>query len=196
MGAYLLGSIPTSYIASKWIAGIDLRQEGSNNLGATNVYRVLGWRYAVPVGLFDVAKGMGPVLAAQTRLPEAWMPVSLGVLAVVGHVFSVFMRFKGGKGVATAAGVVLGLAPTALAVSVGVWVLAITVSGYVSLASMLGAVTFPVWVMLFDRDVYTFWVGIAIASFIVFTHRVNVRRLINGTEHRFGRRGTQAERRA
>ncbi len=115
--SYLLGAIPTSYLAGRVFKGIDLREHGSKNLGATNVYRIMGWRYAIPVGIFDVAKGAVPVLIlgpAASALP--WFPLVCGVLAVVGHVFSVFVGFKGGKGVATSAGVVLGLAPMAVGI--------------------------------------------------------------------------------
>jgi glycerol-3-phosphate acyltransferase PlsY len=186
-GAYLIGAIPASYLVARWGAGIDLRQHGSKNLGATNVYRVLGWKYAVPAGVFDVVKGLAPVLLAKSQ-PEPWLPLAVGAAAVVGHVFSVFVGLKGGKGVATAGGVVLGLAPLALAVSIVVWGGVLKLTGYVSLGSILGALTLPLWVrILYPTQDYTFWVGIALALFIVYTHRVNIRRLMTGTESRFGR---------
>ena len=191
LASYLLGAIPTSYLAARFGAGIDLRDHGSKNLGATNVYRVLGWRYAIPVGLFDVAKGTVPV-AVFGRLAQGgeWVPVVLGVAAVMGHVYSVFVRFRGGKGVATAAGAVLALAPIALGISAVVWVVVLGATGYVSAASMMGAVAFPgaVWLTA-PEDRFTLGVGVALAVFILVTHRSNIRRLIKGQENRFGRRG-------
>lgn len=189
VAAYVAGSFPTSYLASR-IAGIDLRQHGSKNLGATNVYRVLGWKYAVPVGLVDVAKGAVPVLLASARAGQgSWIPVLVGCAAVAGHVFSVFLKFRGGKGVATAAGAVLGLAPTSLAAAAVVWIAVLAGTGFVSLASILGALTFPLAVrFLAPEATHVFWIGIALAAFIIFTHRSNIARLLSGTENRFGRR--------
>jgi glycerol-3-phosphate acyltransferase PlsY len=188
VAAYFTGSIPSSYLAGR-IAGVDLSQHGSKNLGATNVYRVLGWWYAVPVGLVDIAKGAIPVAVYAPRAGDyPWIPMAMGVAAVVGHVFSVFMRFRGGKGVATAAGAVLGLAPAALGISALVWLVVLGSSGYVSLASMLGAIAFPLSARLtVPQDLYTFAVGVALAVFIVVTHRSNIRRLVAGTENRFRR---------
>lgn len=190
LAGYLLGAVPTSYLVARWFGGMDLREHGSKNLGATNLYRTLGWRYAVPAGLFDVAKGTIPVVAfAPPAGNGEWVPLALGVSAVVGHVFSVFVRFRGGKGVATAAGVVLGLAPLPLAVSAIVWILLVWVTGYVSVASMSGAVAFPLaaWLLQPD-DRYVVIGGSVLAAFIVFTHRGNIRRLLAGREARFGRR--------
>ena len=114
--SYLVGAIPTSYLAGRIFRGIDLREHGSGNLGATNLYRTLGWKYAVPVGLIDIAKGVIPVVLFAPQVAASQrVAAALGVAAVVGHVFSVFVRFRGGKGVATAAGVMLGLAPLAIA---------------------------------------------------------------------------------
>jgi len=192
LAAYAMGSIPTSYLAGR-IAGVDLRQQGSKNLGATNVYRVLGWKYAVPTGLVDVAKGAIPVaLFAPRAGSESWIPMLIGVAAVLGHVFSIFLKFRGGKGVATAAGAVLALAPAALGVSALVWIGVLLVSGYVSLASILGALAFPVAVRLTDpEDSYALGIGLALVLFIIFTHRSNIRRLATGTENRFGRRAKE-----
>lgn len=189
--AYLLGALPTSYLAGRVARGIDLREQGSRNLGATNVYRLLGWRWAIPVGLVDVLKGALPV-AGFGRWAEGppWLPVTLGVAAVLGHVFSPYMRFRGGKGVATAGGMFLALAPLAVALAFPVWALCVWVTGYVSLGSIVTAVTFPVWVRLTEPGApYTLWASVALAVLIVFSHRANVRRLFSGTENRVGRRG-------
>ncbi len=189
LASYVLGSLPTSYLAAKFGAGIDLREVGSKSLGATNVYRVLGWKYAIPVGVIDMAKGAIPVLAFAPRAGTAeWIPLATGTAAVVGHVFSVFVRFRGGKGVATAAGAVVALQPGALGLAAIVWVGVLLSTHIVSLASMAGAVAFPVAVWIVDRDnVWLLGAGSALALFIVFTHRANIRRMLEGTEHRFGR---------
>ena len=190
LASYLLGAIPTSFLAGKLFRGIDLRQHGSGNLGATNLYRTLGARYAVPVGLFDMAKGAVPVmLIAPLASGSRYFAILCGIMAVVGHVFSVFVRFRGGKGVATASGVMLGLTPWAVLVSLAVWLVVVRASGYVSLGSMVGAIVLPVAAWLLhplQRDII--WIQILVALAIVWLHRANIRRLLAGTENRFGRR--------
>ena len=157
VASYLLGAIPTSFIVAKRVKGIDLRTVGSGSLGATNLYRVLGWKYAVPVGMFDALKGATPVALfgpwADTTTTGA---VLLGVVAVFGHVFSVFVNFNGGKGVATSAGIVLGLAPGAFGVTLAVWGFILSISGYVSLASIIAALALPaaVWLIQPSRREY------------------------------------------
>ncbi|MBM4188180.1 MAG: glycerol-3-phosphate 1-O-acyltransferase PlsY [Gemmatimonadetes bacterium] len=189
--SYLLGSIPTSYLVGRLAKGIDLRQVGSKNLGATNLYRSLGWRYAIPVGLFDLAKGAIPVWVFGPRAGDGpWWPLALGVAAVVGHVFSVFVGFKGGKGVATTAGVVLGVAPWATLVALGLWAVVVRLTGYVSLGSIVAAAALPPAAFLLDpgsRPVVAALVAMAV--FVIAMHRANIGRLLAGTENRFGRRG-------
>jgi glycerol-3-phosphate acyltransferase PlsY len=187
LAAYLLGATPTSYLAAKAGRGIDLRDHGSKNLGATNVYRILGWRYAIPVALFDIAKGAVPVaLFGRWAAGPTWLPVALGGAAVVGHMFSLYVRFKGGKGVATAAGMFLALAPLACVIAIPVWGLCLWITGYVSLSSIVAVLTFPVWVRLTVPGASaSFWASVALAALIVFAHRANIRRLSAGTEHRF-----------
>lgn len=185
--AYLLGAIPTSYLVARWAAGVDLRQVGSRNLGATNLYRLLGWKAAVPTGAFDVAKGAAPVLIylALTREPSWWSLV-VGAAAVLGHVFSPFVRFRGGKGVATAAGVFLAYMPGAIGAAAVVWVGLVATTGYVSVGSIAAAVTFPVLVrLLYPSHGTAFWVAGLVALFVIFNHRSNIRRLFTGTEARF-----------
>jgi len=193
LAAYLLGATPTSYLAGKLGRGIDLREHGSKNLGATNVYRILGWKYAIPVALFDIAKGAIPVLlfprwAGAEQRP--WLPVVLGGAAVLGHMFSPYVRFKGGKGVATAAGLFLALAPFALLLAIPVWALCLWLTGYVSLSSIIAALSVPAWVWLTGPESpYVFWASVALAALIVFAHRRNIARLLSGTESRFRTRG-------
>jgi glycerol-3-phosphate acyltransferase PlsY len=188
--AYLLGSIPTSYLVARIVAGVDLRAYGSKNLGATNLYRLLGWGAAIPVGLFDVAKGAVPVLAflAVQREPSWWALV-VGGAAVLGHVFSPFVRFKGGKGVAAAAGVFLAYLPGAIGAVAVVWLILVAVTGYVSVGSVSAAAAFPVAVaLLYPGRPAAFWAALLVAAFVVFNHRSNLRRLMAGTEARFGHR--------
>jgi glycerol-3-phosphate acyltransferase PlsY len=191
VAAYVLGATPTSYIAGRLGRGIDLREHGSKNLGATNVYRLLGWAYAIPVGLFDVAKGVIPVaLFGRWAGGPAWLAVTLGGAAVAGHMFSPYVRFRGGKGVATAAGVFLALAPLAIVIAIPVWALCLWLTGYVSLSSIVAALTFPLWVRLTTGDAGpTFWASIALALLMVLAHHANIQRLLAGTESRFRTRG-------
>ena len=189
LASYFVGAIPTSYLAGRIFRGIDLRQHGSRNLGATNVYRTLGWRYAVPVGLVDIAKGAVPVLfLAPLVSGSQYFGLACGLAAVVGHAFSPFVGFRGGKGVATAAGVMLGLTPLTIGLLVVVWAAIVFGTGYVSLGSIVAALLLPVLVWLLhpgSRGLVPFDVVIALG--IVWLHRANIRRLLAGTEHRFGR---------
>lgn len=189
LGSYLLGATPTSYIAGKLGRGIDLREHGSKNLGATNVYRILGWKYAIPVALIDIAKGAVPVLLAPST-PYPWLPLAAGGAAVVGHMFSPYVSFKGGKGVATAAGMFLALAPVAVLVAIPVWGLCLWLTGYVSLSSIIAVLSVPLSVALVQPgESYVFWASVALVVLIIFAHRRNIARLKAGTENRFRTRG-------
>ncbi len=185
LASYLLGATPTSYIAGKVGRGIDLREHGSKNLGATNVYRILGWKYAIPVALFDIAKGAVPVLVFSH---PAWLAVAVGAAAVLGHMFSPYVSFKGGKGVATAAGMFLALAPVAVLLAILVWGLCLWLTGYVSLSSIIAVASVPVsvWLLGFRHDsLYVFWASVGLVALIIFAHRRNIGRLVAGTENRF-----------
>jgi glycerol-3-phosphate acyltransferase PlsY len=190
LASYLLGAIPTSYWVARLFRGIDLRQVGSKNLGATNLYRTLGWRYALPVGLFDLMKGVVPVLVfGRLAGGGSWIPLLCGITAVVGHAFSLFVGFRGGKGVATATGVVLGLVPVATLISAAIWALVVKITGYVSLGSIVAAAALPVLAYALhpsQREVV--WFFAALSLFVIVMHRGNIRRLLAGTENRFGRR--------
>lgn len=195
LASYLVGAVPTSHILSRLFAGIDLRQHGSGNLGATNLYRVLGWKYAIPAALVDIAKGVIPIVVFAPQVSDSQLfAVACGVAAIIGHVFSVFVGFKGGKGVATAAGVMLGLAPLALAVSAVVWVVLVRITGYVSLGSIAAAAVLPIAVYALEdsRTPALVWIAAAIAAGVIILHRRNIERLIKGTENRFGRRAAGA----
>jgi glycerol-3-phosphate acyltransferase PlsY len=193
LASYFMGAIPTSYLLSRFFAGIDLRQHGSGNLGATNLYRVLGWKYAIPAAVVDIAKGVTPVLVFAPQVSHSQLiALGCGVAAILGHVFSVFVGFKGGKGVATAAGVLLGLAPLALAASAVVWALLVRLTGYVSVGSIVAAAVLPLAVYLLEGSTSPalLWIAAAIAAGVILLHRRNIQRLLKGTENRFGRRAT------
>jgi glycerol-3-phosphate acyltransferase PlsY len=197
LASYFVGAIPTSYLLSRLFAGIDLRKHGSGNLGATNLYRVLGWKYAIPAAAVDIAKGAIPVLVFAPQVSDSQLlALGCGVAAILGHVFSVFVGFKGGKGVATAAGVMLGLAPLALTVGAVVWAVLVRVTGYVSVASIAAAAVLPVAVYLLEDSASPtlFWIATAIAAGVILLHRRNIQRLLNGTENRFGRKAASAPR--
>jgi glycerol-3-phosphate acyltransferase PlsY len=190
LASYLVGAFPTSYVAGKVLKGIDLREHGSRNLGATNVYRVLGWKFAVPVAIVDIFKGTLPVVLFAPRVSDSTVVAMLvGAMAVLGHVFSVFVGGKGGKGVATSAGVMLGLAPAAVGICMLIWLVLVRTTGYVSLGSMLGAVALPIGIQVLHPDRRELALPSAmLAVLIIFLHRANIKRLLNGTENRFGRR--------
>ena len=190
LASYLVGAFPTSYVAGKVFKGIDLREHGSRNLGATNVYRVLGWKFAVPVAIVDIFKGTLPVVLFAPRVSDSTVVAMLvGAMAVLGHVFSVFVGGKGGKGVATSAGVMLGLAPAAVGICMLIWLVLVRTTGYVSLGSMLGAVALPIGIQVLHPDRRELVLpSAALAVLIIFLHRANIKRLLNGTENRFGRR--------
>lgn len=187
--AYLVGATPTSYLVSRFGHGIDLRDHGSGNLGATNVFRVLGWKVALPVAVVDVAKGWVPA-ALFPRWDAAAEPewaLAYGGAAIVGHVFSIYMGFKGGKGVATSAGVFTALAPWATLVGAAVWVVVVGLTRIVSLGSLLAAVALPLAVFLTGEPMAELWVAIGLALFVIYAHRSNIGRLLRGEENRFGR---------
>lgn len=190
---YVLGSIPFAYLAGKLTRGIDLRQHGSGNLGATNVYRTLGAKTAGVVLVLDALKGALPVLAVlRFAAGEPLLPwaIGAGVAAIVGHAKPVFLLWRGGgKGVATAGGMFLALAPLPTLVSMVTWAVVVLLSGYVSLASLAAAVALPL-ALLFTTGSRSplFAVSVLVAGFVFWTHRANIERLRRGEEHRFGRK--------
>lgn len=191
--AYAVGSIPFAYLAGA-AAGVDLRTQGSGNLGATNVFRVLGWKIGILVFLADALKGAIPVLLLPPRIQAPGDPVlwalACGVAAILGHVRPLYLGFrKGGKGVATAAGVFFALAPLPMLITFAAFVAIVLGTGYVSLGSLAAAALLPV--LLFATHGATsplFIVSVVIACFVYWTHRANIGRLRRGEEHRFGKR--------
>jgi acyl phosphate:glycerol-3-phosphate acyltransferase len=191
--SYLIGSIPAAYLAGKLLRGIDLREHGSGNLGATNVYRVLGTRPAVAVLVADVLKGAIPVLVfpgvTDAGRPDLWA-IAYAVAAIAGHVRSVFLLMRGGgKGVATAAGAFMSLAPLPSLIALGIFVIVLFVWGYVSLGSLSAATALPI-VIAVREGVHSplFAVSAIVAAFVFWTHRANIARLRNGDEPRFGKK--------
>ena len=188
LAAYLMGSIPTSYLVGR-LHGIDLREHGSGNLGGTNAYRVMGPGAGVPVVLVDVAKGFVPAYFFPSWDCSAVGVLALlsGLAAIAGHVWSVFMRFRGGKGVATGAGVLVALAPTSALIGLLVWIGVVSITRYVSVASISAATLVPLSAWLTDEAASTVLFCAAIAIFVWWTHRDNLRKLARGQENRFGR---------
>lgn len=195
--SYLIGSIPTSIIAGKLLKGIDIRQHGSGNAGATNVFRVLGWKAGIVVLLIDMAKGLVPVIwvsklgfSGGLNWDQINFEILAGLCAVFGHIWTIFAGFKGGKGVGTGAGMVIGLAPLAVLVCLIIFVIVIAATRYVSLGSVLASIALPV-VLLIQRNVLGENVpiqllvfGFFIAALIVYTHRSNIKRLLKGEENK------------
>jgi glycerol-3-phosphate acyltransferase PlsY len=185
LGGYLLGSMPFGYWVPKLVRGEDVRQKGSGNVGASNVFRVYGRSLGIPVALLDIAKGFA---AAALGL---WVGGPLiGVLAagaaMVGHAYPVFLRFqKGGKMVATAGGATLALAPLAAFLCIAVWLIVFVATRYASLASLTTAAALGVCVVVLDYPWPVVVFGVAGAAAVVVLHRQNIRRLLGGTEHRF-----------
>ncbi len=195
LGAYLLGSIPFGYLVGR-MGGIDIRQWGSKNVGATNVARILGWRRGVLVFALDVGKGAAAVgLVARAFLgwiaPEqqSLYLVLAAATAVIGHTFPVWLRFKGGKGVATALGVWLVLAWLPSLIAFGVWLVVVAVSRYVSLASIFAAAALPmsVWLLKSCSDTPRLVFAMLLAVLVIAKHAGNIARIVKGTENRIGR---------
>ena len=188
--AYLLGATPTSFWVGRAFFGVDLREKGSGNLGATNAYRILGWKAALPVAVFDVFKGWLPVwLFPQIHgaAPWSWTLAYAGA-AIVGHVFSFWVRFKGGKGMATSTGAFLALSPWAVLAGLGVWLSVVFTTRIVSLGSMVAALALPLATYFLPHQGGNPLVGFttALAAFVIWAHRSNVHRLLRGEENRFG----------
>ena len=197
IGAYLLGSVPFGYLAGR-LAGVDVRQRGSGNIGATNVLRVLGRKYGYPVFLADALKGFFAVRFG-LGLGHLWVvsAYKLGVLAaicaVLGHSFPVWLGFRGGKGVATSAGASFGLFPVETLIAIVVWIITFLLFRFVSLASLAAAPAVPIsfWLLAPVTTPGRGWLlafSVAITVIVFVRHRSNMRRLLRGTEPRFERR--------
>jgi glycerol-3-phosphate acyltransferase PlsY len=193
IAAYVIGSIPTALIVSKRFFGIDIRDYGSGNMGATNTFRVLGKRYGTMVMAIDILKGMAAVALYKflpyyqdNELERTNFMIGLGLAAVIGHIFPLFAGFRGGKGVATLFGMLLAMQPVVAAACVGVFLLVLYLTRYVSLSSILGAIMLPVsvlWIWNEHEVIYRVF-ALLVAGLVVFTHQKNIGRILRGVESR------------
>ena len=184
IASYILGSVPTGLLLGKAL-GVDIRDAGSGNIGATNVYRTLGRKVGIATLLCDCLKGLIPVLAARwLGLPDIWV-AAVGFAAFFGHVYTIFLRFKGGKGVATALGVFLGASPLAVLAAIGLFALVIWKWRYVSLASITAAAAMPLFVAIIDGRPLITAMTLLIAAIVIWKHHENIIRLKSGTENKF-----------
>ena len=191
--AYFIGSIPTALIVSKNFFGIDIRDYGSGNMGATNTFRVLGSKYGTIVMVFDILKGMAAVglyYFLPAYLHDEWartnLMVGLGLAAVMGHVFPIFAQFKGGKGVATLFGMMLAIQPVIAASCVGVFLLVLFLTRYVSLSSILAGLSLPICVLWIwnEHEVLYRIFALLVATLVIVTHQKNIIRILRGVESR------------
>lgn len=190
IASYLIGSIPTAFIAGKLAKGIDIRQHGSGNVGASNVFRVIGKKWGSAVLLLDMIKGFIPSFFFPHFFPE-WSPkiagLVFGLAAIAGHNWTVFLNFKGGKGVATSTGVFLGILPKAVLLAAGVWILTVLITNYIAAGSMLASFSLSFFIAVFYRGIPEYWflliASFALAWLVVYMHRGNIDRMRKGTEH-------------
>jgi glycerol-3-phosphate acyltransferase PlsY len=189
--AYLLGSVPTSFIMGKVIRKIDIRQYGSGNVGATNALRVLGTKIGIITLIIDIGKGIIAVLIGKTLVndPSNLLLIGFGLFAILGHIFTIFLKFKGGKGVATSAGVFIALIPIPVAITLAVFIVTVWISKYVSLGSIVAAITLflvELYVNItndFSQIEFLVFVFV-IALFIIIRHKSNIKRILAGNENR------------
>lgn len=188
---YLIGSFPTSFLLAKAMKGIDIRQVGSGNAGATNVLRSVGKLPALGTLIVDVAKGIFVVTFVANffypYLPDVdydFYRSLLGLLAVCGHIWPVWLNFRGGKGVATTLGVAIGLAPSVLLPSAFIWLVIFFTTNYVSLASILAMIAFPIIAIAFGQSIYLVLISAVICSISIYKHRENITRLLKGQENK------------
>jgi glycerol-3-phosphate acyltransferase PlsY len=201
VAAYLLGSIPTGYLVAR-AKGIDIRAVGSGNIGATNVFRILGKPAGVLVLVVDGLKGFAAcswladfVIQLFAVAPDQIenLRIVAGISAVLGHNFTCWLKFKGGKGIATSAGVYFALAPLAAGIALGTWIIMFALGRYVSVASLAAAVALPTAVWLTKDSLFLGIVTTALGLLAIYKHKGNIQRLLNGTEQRFGQKSATQE---
>jgi glycerol-3-phosphate acyltransferase PlsY len=181
--AYLAGSIPFGVVVGKVFYGVDVREHGSGNVGTTNVFRVLGKKAGAVVMVLDILKGYIPAAIA-AALFTPWAAIFIAAAPVVGHIYSIFLKGRGGKGIATGAGVVLALVPLAFIIIFATWIALILLTRYVSVASLVAAVLVPVLTIAFDEPLPYQIAGVLVAILVWWAHRGNIQRLLGGEEHR------------
>lgn len=193
--SYLLGSISGSMVLGRF-RGVDIRTMGSGNAGGTNAFRTQGIKFAVGVFIIDIGKGFVstffipgiviPLLSADLIVPLDLLIVLCGMAAVVGHVYPLYYGFKGGKGAGAAMGMVFATAPLTMLTAIGIWLIILLLTGYVGLGTMIAAASIPIFSIIFDVNNQYFLLSTSIlAAFIIYAHRSNIQRIINGTENRF-----------
>lgn len=190
VASYLLGSVPTGYLLSRWSGTRDVRRFGSGSTGATNVLRVKGWKVALPVAAFDILKGFLPAFLALRWFDDPVFAAFCGLLAVAGHCFPFAIGFRGGKGVATSLGAFAAIAWAPCLASAGLFLIVVGLTRFVSLGSILGALAFPLVVLIAGGSPAVAAVALAIAALVVVRHWGNIRRLLRGAERRFGEKAT------
>ena len=179
---YIIGSIPAAYIAGKVLKGIDIRQYGSGNVGATNALRVLGKGPGIAVFVADVLKGVVGVYLAKAFLTDPWLIVVASLAVIIGHSYAIFLSFKGGRGVATGAGIILSLSPRVLLLALVLFVIIVVTTKYVSLGSITAAFSIPILMLFFGEPAPIKLLGLTAALFVIYRHKPNIKRLLNGTE--------------
>ena len=190
---YFLGATPSGLWICRWISNLDIREYGSKNTGATNVYRVMGWKAALIVFLMDSLKGTIAVWLGAHLTGDSNGALFGGLMALIGHTWSFWMKFKGGRGVATGIGVLASLMPEVAGISFGIWLVAVFLTRYVSLGSILGAVAAPIFAWWLNYPISYQLFVVFIAVFVIFRHRENIQRLIQGRENKVGRISTSEE---
>lgn len=183
---YLIGSIPWGYLLARLWKGIDIRQHGSGNIGATNIWRTLGPGPGIIVLLLDMAKGVAAVLLAKHFLGGANIELVAAIGALLGHGYPAFLKFKGGKIIATGAGTIFALSPISGLIGLVLFIGSVVITRYVSVGSMMAAVSVPVSFYLLGMEMPYLLFGGVVASFALYKHRANIKRIISGTEFRFG----------
>lgn len=182
--SYIVGSVPSGLLLGKLIWNVDLREHGSKNIGATNAWRTLGKFPGIVIFIVDLLKGMFGVYLGMALVGTSMAMILGGILAIIGHSVSIFLKFKGGKGVATGLGVLIMLMPKVSLAVFCIWFLIVYISKYVSLASMLAAVFVPIFAYAFDLPSELIVFGIVAAIFVIYRHKENISRLLNGTENK------------
>jgi glycerol-3-phosphate acyltransferase PlsY len=185
---YLMGSIPFAFVLARRVRGIDIREAGSGNVGAANVLRTSGVLAAITVMALDVCKGAGSVIVVQRLVMDGAAPAAAGVAAIIGHIYPVWLRFRGGKGVATAAGVFAVLTPWALLPVIALFIATVWVTRFISLGSVVATLALGPLAYAMDARSTAVLAALASAAVIVFRHRANLARLRSGTERRIGQR--------
>ena len=180
--SYLIGAIPTGLIVVRLLTGEDIRRHGSGNIGTVNVLRVAGAGTAVVVLAVDILKGLVPIVLAERMGGSAWTVVLAGLAAIAGHNWSIFLKFQGGKGVATSFGVLAALSWPAATVAAAVWIVTVAVTRYSSLGSLLGVVSVPITMWRLNQPEEYVYFGVIAALFAIYRHRANIQRLVAGTE--------------